>query len=184
MSSVLTRPRPVRRSRLKRTGGLTAAAVAAAGAAGVLAAPPAAASDPWGAVRQCESGGDYSINTGSGFYGAYQMTADAWHSVGFSGLPSDASPATQDEAARRLYARYGTAPWPVCGQRYGGASSSGTSSGATSSGGYSAAAVTSNRTSADGSTLPSWRIPAGSAHSACPARTEMRRHPCRDPAKA
>ena len=119
-------------------------AVAAAGAAGVLAAPPAAAAgDPWEQVRQCESGGNYSINTGSGFYGAYQMTADAWRSVGFSGLPSDASPAMQDEAARRLHARYGTAPWPVCGKRYGGPASGG----ATSSGGYSAGAVTSHQAS-------------------------------------
>ena len=77
------------------------------------------------------------------------MTADAWRSVGFSGLPSDASPAMQDEAARRLYAHYGTTPWPECGKRYGGASSPAratSSAWVTSSGGYAVGTVTSHRT--------------------------------------
>jgi resuscitation-promoting factor RpfA len=145
MSHVSIHPRSGLHSRLlRRTGGVTAAGVAAAGVAAVLAAPPAAASgDPWAAVRQCESGGNYSINNGTGFYGAYQMTADAWHSVGFSGVPSSASPAMQDEAARRLYARYGTAPWPACGKRYGGSAPSS---------GYSASAVPSHR-------VPSYTAP-------------------------
>ncbi|MGZ4618038.1 MAG: transglycosylase family protein [Frankiaceae bacterium] len=168
MSSLVTRPRLGRRSRLlKRTGGVTAAAVAAAGAAGVLAAPPAAAaSDPWAQVRQCESGGNYSINTGSGFYGAYQMTADAWRSVGFSGLPSNASPAMQDEAARRLYAHYGTTPWPECGKRYGGASSPAratSSAWVTSSGGYAVGTVTSHWT-------PTRQVPSYTSRQATASR--------------
>jgi hypothetical protein len=68
-------------------------------------------------IRECESGGDYTINTGSGYYGAYQFNLAAWQSVGGSGLPSDASPAEQDYRAALLYARSGPAPWPVCGYR-------------------------------------------------------------------
>jgi hypothetical protein len=66
-------------------------------------------------IAACESGGDYSINTGNGFYGAYQFDQGTWESVGGSGLPSDASPAEQDYRASLLYASAGSSPWPVCG---------------------------------------------------------------------
>ena len=67
------------------------------------------------AIAACESGGDYSINTGNGFYGAYQFDQGTWESVGGSGLPSDASPAEQDYRASLLYSQAGSSPWPVCG---------------------------------------------------------------------
>ncbi len=75
--------------------------------------PPGA--DVLAAIRSCESGGDYSINTGNGFYGAYQFTLSTWASVGGSGLPSEAPPREQDERAARLYREQGSSPWPVCG---------------------------------------------------------------------
>ena len=68
------------------------------------------------AIRACESGGNYSTNTGNGFYGAYQFTLSTWQSVGGTGNPANASPAEQDMRAARLYAREGAAPWPVCGR--------------------------------------------------------------------
>lgn len=68
-------------------------------------------------IRACESGGNYSANTGNGFYGAYQFTLGTWASVGGSGLPSSAPPAEQDRRAAMLYAQQGPAPWPVCGFR-------------------------------------------------------------------
>lgn len=49
-------------------------------------------------LRQCESGGNYQTNTGNGYYGAYQFSATTWQRIGYSGLPSNAAPATQDEA--------------------------------------------------------------------------------------
>jgi hypothetical protein len=76
-----------------------------AGAGGVLAS-----------IRSCESGGNYSTNTGNGFYGAYQFTQSTWNSVGGSGNPAYASPAEQDKRAAMLYAREGPSPWPVCGR--------------------------------------------------------------------
>ncbi|MBX6421743.1 MAG: transglycosylase family protein [Nevskia sp.] len=70
-------------------------------------------------LRLCESGGDYHINTGNGYYGAYQFDLRTWHGLGYDGLPSDAPPAVQDEAVRRLYALRGWQPWPVCGIKAG-----------------------------------------------------------------
>jgi hypothetical protein len=66
-------------------------------------------------IRSCESGGDYSINTGNGFYGAFQFTLSTWASVGGSGLPSEAPAREQDERAAQLYREQGSSPWPVCG---------------------------------------------------------------------
>ena len=59
----------------------------------------------WAELRQCESGGNYAIDTGNGFYGAYQFSAATWHGLGFTGLPNQAPPAVQDEAAVELQAR-------------------------------------------------------------------------------
>jgi Transglycosylase-like domain len=66
-------------------------------------------------IRACESGGNYSTNTGNGFYGAYQFDMQTWQSVGGSGNPANASPAEQDKRAAMLMAQRGSSPWPVCG---------------------------------------------------------------------
>jgi hypothetical protein len=66
-------------------------------------------------TRSCESGGDYKINTGNGFYGAYQFVLTTWQSMGGRGLPNDASPLEQDYRAVKLLKAAGTGPWPVCG---------------------------------------------------------------------
>lgn len=102
-----------------------ATGVTAAGAAAVMTAAPASASgDPFAAIRQCESGGNYSTNTGNGFYGAYQFTQSTWSSLGYSGRPDQAPPAVQDQAARQLAARSGFGQWPVCGAGQGSYSGS------------------------------------------------------------
>lgn len=49
-------------------------------------------------LRTCESGGNYADNTGNGYYGAYQFSLGTWQRLGYSGLPSDASPSEQDQA--------------------------------------------------------------------------------------
>lgn len=68
------------------------------------------------AIRSCESGGDYSTDTGNGFFGAYQFMQGTWEGVGGSGNPADASPAEQDKRAAMLYVQSGAGQWPVCGQ--------------------------------------------------------------------
>ena len=63
-------------------------------------------------IRQKESGGNYAINTGNGYYGAYQFDLATWRGVGGTGLPSQATPAEQDMRAQMLYDRRGCSPWP------------------------------------------------------------------------
>jgi len=70
-------------------------------------------------LRQCESGGNYQTNTGNGYYGAYQFDVQTWRGLGYSGMPHEASPATQDEAARKLYQKRGWKPWPACSKKLG-----------------------------------------------------------------
>ncbi|MHB8264130.1 MAG: transglycosylase family protein [Acidimicrobiales bacterium] len=82
-----------------------------------MQAPPAGG--VWAALRQCESGGNYSANTGNGYYGAYQFTLSTWYSLGQAGLPSQAPPATQDSAAELLQSRAGWGQWPACSQQLG-----------------------------------------------------------------
>ena len=75
--------------------------------------------DVWARLRQCESGGRYNINTGNGFYGAYQFLPRTWRGLGFPGMPHQAPPEMQDEAARKLQARSGWGQWPACTRRLG-----------------------------------------------------------------
>lgn len=81
---------------------------------GSLAAPGGSMADDLARLRQCESGDDYQADTGNGYYGAYQFALSTWQSLGYSGLPSQAAPATQDQAAMTLQQRSGWGQWPVC----------------------------------------------------------------------
>ncbi len=73
----------------------------------------------WLQLRTCESGDNYAENTGNGFYGAYQFSQQTWNGLGLSGLPSSAPPAVQDQAAMKLQAEDGWAPWPACSAALG-----------------------------------------------------------------
>jgi len=83
------------------------------------AAPAPVGDDVWARLRHCESGGRYDINTGNGFYGAYQFLPRTWRNLGYPGLPHEATPEMQDEAARKLQTRSGWGQWPVCSRRIG-----------------------------------------------------------------
>lgn len=84
------------------------------------AAPAGAATaDDFRRLRMCESGGNYRINTGNGYFGAYQFALGTWRGLGYSGYPHQASPATQDAAARRLQSMQGWRPWPGCARKLG-----------------------------------------------------------------
>lgn len=71
------------------------------------------------ALRGCESGGNYSINTGNGYYGAYQYNISTWANYGGYSLPSQAPPIIQDQKAWETYSRRGWQPWPACSQKLG-----------------------------------------------------------------
>jgi hypothetical protein len=68
-------------------------------------------------IASCESGSNWSTNTGNGFYGGLQFDLGTWRSVGGSGLPSDASASEQKYRATLLIQDRGYSPWPVCGSR-------------------------------------------------------------------
>lgn len=100
----------------------TAAALAIGGAvAATMSMPAANAVDgaTWDALAQCESGGNWSINTGNGFYGGLQFTQQSWNGVGMSGSPATASRAQQIEAGERLLAIQGWGAWPACSAKLG-----------------------------------------------------------------
>jgi hypothetical protein len=70
-------------------------------------------------LAQCESGGNWSINTGNGYYGGLQFNLGTWRGVGMSGYPHQASKATQIAAGQKLHSQRGWAPWPACSRKLG-----------------------------------------------------------------
>jgi hypothetical protein len=86
---------------------------------GIPGPVPSSLAADFAKVRTCESGNDYGINTGNGYYGAYQFSLSTWEGLGYSGLPSNASPAEQDAAAYKLYQEGGWSSWPACSAMLG-----------------------------------------------------------------
>lgn len=94
--------------------------VAAPKRATITAAPRSTADGSvWDRIAQCESGGNWAINTGNGFYGGLQFTLGSWHGVGGSGLPSQASREEQIARAQILQSRQGWGAWPACTAKLG-----------------------------------------------------------------
>ncbi|MCT1366555.1 transglycosylase family protein [uncultured Kocuria sp.] len=96
-----------------------AALVIGGAAAGALATAPANAANNWDAVAECESGGNWSTNTGNGFSGGLQFTPSTWAAYGGQGDPQSASKEQQIQVAERVLAGQGAGAWPVCGQHLG-----------------------------------------------------------------
>ena len=84
-----------------------------------MAAPSVAGNSVWDRLAQCESGGNWSINTGNGFYGGLQFTASTWRAMGGTGLPHQHSRETQIAVAKTLQARAGWGQWPACTSKLG-----------------------------------------------------------------
>jgi peptidoglycan hydrolase-like protein with peptidoglycan-binding domain len=99
--------------------GMTASFVAMDVAAMATSASASVSESDLAKLRACESGGNNQTNTGNGYYGAYQFALATWRGLGYSGYPHQASPATQDEAVRKLQARSGWGQWPACSRKYG-----------------------------------------------------------------
>lgn len=108
---------------IKRAVGLGAALALSSGIGLVGVAPAeAAATTVWDRVAQCESGGNWKINTGNGFYGGVQFAAGTWKAYGGNTYASQAHLATKAEQiaiARRVLAGQGPGAWPVCSRRAG-----------------------------------------------------------------
>ncbi len=87
--------------------------VALAGTAG------AAPDSDWDRLAQCESGGNWSINTGNGYYGGLQFSPTSWRAFGGSGMPHQAGRDTQIAVAERTLAAQGWGAWPSCSRKLG-----------------------------------------------------------------
>ncbi|WBB58962.1 transglycosylase family protein [Streptomyces sp. WMMC500] len=117
-----------RHRRLGRIARGSRALVIAAGGAGV-ALPliaggnaQAASVDTWDRVAQCESGGDWSISTGNGFYGGLQFVQSTWEGYGGTQYAPRADQATKEqqiEIAEKVLASQGPGAWPVCSGQAG-----------------------------------------------------------------
>lgn len=132
------------------TGGVSLAGVA-----------DAAQTVDWDAIAQCESGGNWSINTGNGYSGGLQFSGQTWRAYGGPTAHAyQASEATQIAVADKVLAEQGIGAWPVCGKRgLGGSSSS------------SAPAV-----SAPASTTPSTTPAVSGRHTVAPTPSSARVH--------
>jgi nucleoid-associated protein YgaU len=101
---------------------------AAATVATALANTNAASASPghdWSGVAQCESSGNWHINTGNGFYGGLQFTQSTWDAYGgqsFASRADLASESAQITVAERVLDGQGIGAWPVCGHYLSGGS--------------------------------------------------------------
>ena len=73
----------------------------------------------WDKLAQCESGGNWSINTGNGFYGGLQFTLSTWRAYGGTGMPHEASREEQIAVAERVQDAQGWGAWPACTSKLG-----------------------------------------------------------------
>jgi uncharacterized protein YabE (DUF348 family) len=73
----------------------------------------------WDKLAQCESGGNWSINTGNGYYGGLQFSLSTWRAYGGSGYPHKASREEQIRIAKKVQASDGWGAWPACTSKLG-----------------------------------------------------------------
>ncbi|MFC7486233.1 transglycosylase family protein [Knoellia sp. CPCC 206453] len=109
---------PVRR----RLAGVAVTSVAAVGGAAAMAQPASAGGTVWDRVAACESGGNWSINTGNGYYGGLQFSYSTWKGFGgqrYATTANRASKGQQIEIAQKVLKVQGPGAWPVCSVRAG-----------------------------------------------------------------
>ncbi|WP_327283748.1 MULTISPECIES: transglycosylase family protein [unclassified Streptomyces] len=110
--------------------------VTLAGVAGVAVAAPlmaagsasAATGSEWDRVAQCESGGNWAINTGNGYYGGLQFSSSTWAAYGGKAYASQANQASKSQqiaVAEKVLKGQGKGAWPVCGKGLSNSSYSG-----------------------------------------------------------
>jgi hypothetical protein len=100
-------------------GGAALIALTAGGLTLAAAPANAAPASTWDALAQCESGGNWAINTGNGYSGGLQFTQSTWNANGGTGSPAAASRATQISVAERVLASQGWGAWPACSAKLG-----------------------------------------------------------------
>ncbi|WP_328853017.1 LysM peptidoglycan-binding domain-containing protein [Micromonospora globbae] len=114
----------------------TLAAGAVTGAVALFGtASPAQAAVNWDAIAQCESGGNWHINTGNGYYGGLQFSQSTWEGYGGTKYAARADLATRGEqiaVAEKVLDGQGIGAWPTCGKKAGSTASTSTGKSSTS----------------------------------------------------
>ena len=113
---------------MKRLVGVLASLALALGLVSLATPPASAASTVWDKVARCESGGNWKINTGNGYYGGLQFSGRTWSGFGGGKYASKAHKASKGEqiaVARRVLASQGAGAWPTCGRKAGLSKSNG-----------------------------------------------------------
>jgi len=142
-----------------RIVGFLTAGLVAVGAPLAMAGTANAASDStWDRLAQCESGGNWSTNTGNGFSGGLQFTPSTWKAFGGKGSPTGASREEQIQVAEKVKAEQGMNAWPTCskktGQTSNAAGSSSKSTAKKSSESSSSGSSSASSSKSKGSTKP------------------------------
>ncbi|MDK8470214.1 resuscitation-promoting factor [Corynebacterium accolens] len=86
------------------------------------AAPAVADGSVWDAIAQCESNGNWSINTGNGFSGGLQFAPSTWAGLGGTEYAPEAWQATREQqiaVAQKVQAAQGWGAWPACTAKLG-----------------------------------------------------------------
>ncbi|MGQ7295761.1 LysM peptidoglycan-binding domain-containing protein [Quadrisphaera sp. KR29] len=114
-------PEPSRITR-RALGVAATAAVAVAPVVAVAAPASAASGDTWNRLAQCESTGNWKINTGNGYYGGLQFSASTWKGFGGGQYASRADLASREQqiaTAEKVLAAQGWGAWPACSRKLG-----------------------------------------------------------------
>lgn len=72
----------------------------------------------WDHMAICESGGDWSTDTGNGYFGGLQFSMETWQAYGGTGSPADASREEQIAMAQKVWLDQGWAAWPSCSKQH------------------------------------------------------------------
>jgi hypothetical protein len=124
----LNSPAPGRHRKPRSSNTARLVATASLGTAGIAlpligaSAASAASVSTWDKVASCESGGDWSINTGNDYYGGLQFSASTWSAYGggaYASTADHASKGQQIAIAEKVLASQGPGAWPVCGPQAG-----------------------------------------------------------------
>ncbi|NEC89146.1 transglycosylase family protein [Streptomyces sp. SID12501] len=151
---------------------------------GLLAATgnaAAADSGVWDRIAQCESGGNWHINTGNGYYGGLQFSAGTWRAYGgtaYAATADGASRSQQIAVATKVQGAQGWGAWPTCSARAGAGGSapavSGSDSGSGSATTKSTKPTKKSVKPSNGQSAGKATGSAGSAASEAPSKTPER----------
>ncbi|MEP6665476.1 MAG: transglycosylase family protein, partial [Nocardioidaceae bacterium] len=100
----------------------TAAVAVAAPVSSTINTADAASGQTWDRLASCESGGNWHINTGNGYYGGLQFNSGTWRAYGGGHYASRADLASRSEQiaiAEKLVKNQGWGAWPACSSRLG-----------------------------------------------------------------